>query len=135
MRARSLLPLLGRRWAAVRRSAAWVHGAVLTEPASHHVQRAVPTRIRAHSHARTVFHDLRLDPADVREVAGVCVSTPERTLADLARSEHQDDVDLACSWALADEGVQRAAVAWLRDHPRFPRARAAVAVLSQADTR
>ncbi|MDQ1136635.1 hypothetical protein QE410_001434 [Microbacterium sp. SORGH_AS 1204] len=129
MRARSLRPLLGERWAAVRRSAAWIHGALASEPSPHHVQRAGATRVRTRSDARTVYHDVRLDPGDVRRVAGVHVTTPERTLVDLARSDDDVDLALARSWASTDPLTKRAAEAWLAWHPRFPHARRAGAVL------
>ncbi|MDQ1084251.1 MULTISPECIES: hypothetical protein [Microbacterium] len=132
MRARSLLPLLGERWAAVRRTAAWIHGAVDEEPFPHHVQRAGSTRVRARSDARVVFHDVRLEPADIRSLAGVHLSSPERTLADLARSGDEGEVALAREWARHDPQLGNAAASWLARHPRFPHARRAAAVLSAA---
>ena len=135
MRARSLLPLLGDRWAAVRASAAWIHGAVSEEPTPHHLQRAGPTRARARSDARTVFHDVRLEPVDVCVVAGVHVSSPGRTLVDLARSDDGADQALARTWAVADPLVRGAAEGWLARHPRFPHARRAALLLSGVTTR
>lgn len=130
MRARSLQPILGERWAAVRRSAAWIHGSLEDEPAVHHVQRAGVTRVRARSDARTVFHDVRLAADDIRTIAGVHVSTPERTLVDLARSDDDVDLPLARAWAAADPLVRTSAEAWLARHPRFPHARRAATLLS-----
>lgn len=130
MRARSLFPLLGERWAAVRASAAWIHGAVSEEPTPHHVQRVGPTRVRALSDARTVFHDVRLESADVCAIAGVHVSSPGRTLVDLARSDDDGERDLACTWATTDPLVRGAAERWLEGHPRFPHGRRATVLLS-----
>ena len=135
MRARSLLPLLGDRLAAVRASAAWIHGAVSEEPTPHHVQRAGATRARARSDARTVFHDVRLEPVDVCAVAGVHVSSPGRTLVDLARSDDGADQALARTWAVADPLVRGAAEQWLARHPRFPHGRRAALLLSGVTTR
>jgi hypothetical protein len=135
MRARSLLPLLGERWAAVRASAAWIHGAVSEEPTPHHVQRAGPTRARALSNARTVFHDVRLEPVDVGEIAGVRVSSPGRTLVDLARSGDGAEQALARTWAHSDPLVRGSAEEWLARHPRFPHGRRATALLSATTTR
>lgn len=132
MRARSLSPLLGERWAAIRRSAAWIHGVIDQEPSPHHVQRSGSTRARSRSASRAVFHEVRLDPADVREMAGVHVSSAGRTLADLARSDDDIDVAVARAWASADPATGRAAESWLKRHPRFPRARRAVEVLTVA---
>lgn len=130
MRARSLAPLLAKRWAAVRCSAAWIHGALAQEPSPHHLQRAGATRIRARSDARSVYHDVRLDPGDVCTMAGVHITTPPRTLVDLARSDDEGDLALARSWAAADPLTKRSAEAWLAQHPRFPHAKRAGAVLS-----
>jgi hypothetical protein len=133
MRARSLSPLLGKRWAAIRLSAAWVHGVIAEEPSPHHVQRAGSTRVRARSDARTVFHDVRLDPADVSVMAGVHVSSPGRTLVDLARSDDDADLAVARAWARVDPSTRQAAESWLDRHPRFPHARRAATALAEVD--
>ena len=86
--------------------------------------------LRARSDARTVFHDVRLAADDIRTIAGVHVSTPERTLVDLARSDDDVDLPLARAWAAADPLVRTSAEAWLARHPRFPHARRAATLLS-----
>ncbi|WP_295780154.1 type IV toxin-antitoxin system AbiEi family antitoxin [uncultured Microbacterium sp.] len=135
MRAHSLLPLLGSRWAATRVSAAWVHGAIAQEPACHQLQRVSPTRLRIRSGSRAEYHDLRMPSADVELVAGVHVSTPSRTLADLARSAADADEALAREWASRDPGLAAAAKEWLSRHPRYPHARRAAGVLEPIRTR
>lgn len=129
MRARSLLPLLGSRWAATRGSAAWVHGATAHEPACHHLQRVSPTRLRTLSGSRAEYHDVRMPSADVEVVAGVHISTRPRTLADLARSGADADEELARKWARREPDLASAAREWLSRHPRFPHARRAAGVL------
>lgn len=129
MRARSLTPLLSERWAAVRLTAAWVHGGVAREPTRHHLQRVRDVRVRAGRDARTVYHDVRIPPGDVSMIAGVPVSTPARTLVDLARSGDDDDLVAARAWASGEPLVRADAEAWLERHSRYPYARRAADVL------
>ncbi|MDR6691888.1 hypothetical protein J2X55_002818 [Microbacterium sp. 1154] len=130
MRARSLLPLLGDRWAGVRATAAWVHGGMPAEPARHHLQRVATTRSRAHNATRVVFHDVRLPTEDTVTLGGIHLSTPGRTLADLARSDDVQQRATALAWAASDSRVRRDAEAWLARHPTFPYGRRGTALLA-----
>ncbi|MDZ5143987.1 hypothetical protein [Microbacterium testaceum] len=130
MRARSLVPLLGARWAGVRLTAAWVHGGMPTEPMRHHLQRVAKTRTRAHHVTRAVFHDVRLPPADTVSLAGIHFSTPGRSLADLARSQDEQQRAVALAWARSDPRTRRGAQAWLDRHPTFPHGRRGTALLA-----
>jgi hypothetical protein len=132
MRARSLLPLLGDRWAGVRTTAAWVHGGMPAEPPRHHLQRVATTRTRAHNATRAVFHDVRLPTDDTVTLAGIHFSTPERTLADLARSDDAQQRAAARAWAASDARVRSDAEAWLARHPTFPYGRRGTALLASA---
>lgn len=134
MRARSLTPLLTDRWAAVRTTAAWVHGGVAGEPVRHHLQRVRDVRVRAGRDPRAVYHDVRLAPDDVSTIAGVPVSTPARTLVDLARSADDGDLAAARAWAQREPSVRADAEAWLEWHPRYPYARRAARVLHAVDS-
>lgn len=134
MRARSLAPLLDERLAAVRVSAAWVHGGVDAEPAQHRVQRASAQRVRPRRGARVIYHDVRMDAADVVVIAGVKVARPERALVDLARSEDPSDHEAATRWARTAPGLIDGALSWLARHPRFPYGRRAEEVLAAATT-
>lgn len=129
MRARSLAPLLGDRWAAVRLTAAWVHGGAASEPAIHHLQRVRDVRLRTRRDLRAVFHDVRLPSDDVASIAGVCVSTPTRTLVDLARSDDREETAAARAWASRDPLLRADAVAWFERHPRFPHVHRATRLL------
>lgn len=135
MRARSLAPLASDRWAVVRVSAAWVHGAVASEPVRHHLQRASAVRVRPVRAAGVVVHDVRIPPGDVVTIAGIRVTTPERTLVDLSRSLDADDLADALRWARAAPDVRDDARAWLARHPRFPYGRRADDVLAGVRTR
>ncbi|WP_058595699.1 hypothetical protein [Microbacterium testaceum] len=126
MRARSLGPLTGERLAAVRLSAAWVHGGALAEPYPHHLQRASGRRARMAGAGRVVYHDVLLDPVDVVEIGGVAVATPTRTLADLSRLGHHE---AAAQWARSDPALAEQARQWILDRPRVPYGRRALDVL------
>ncbi len=76
--------------AACHQTAAWVHGAGNTPPVVHHVKRCVDRRIRPVTSARVVFHDTLLPAADVLTLSGVAVSSPARTMLDLATTLHRD---------------------------------------------
>ncbi|MFJ4038825.1 type IV toxin-antitoxin system AbiEi family antitoxin [Microbacterium sp. NPDC090007] len=132
MRARSLLPLLGSRWAATRSTAAWIHGAAMGEPSRHHLQRVSATRVRTVSGGRVEFHDVRLALSDVEVVAGVHVTSPTRTLVDLARSDDEGECRLARAWAQRAPLLRLTAAEWLRRHPQFPHGRRATRILDEA---
>lgn len=89
-RAASLGPLIPRGLAASGPSAAWIHGAGDAAPAPHHARRASVLRVRAPQDARLVVHDTRLPEADVLRIGGVEVTTPPRTMVDLALGAHRD---------------------------------------------
>lgn len=128
MRARALEPVLGTTLAAVRLTAAWVHGWVSVVPGRFAVQRATARRLHWIPNRALDYHDLQLAPEDTIEVAGVHVSSETRTVVDLARSGTQDAV-VATILAQAPH-LRVSATEWLAEHPRFPGARAARHVLS-----
>lgn len=133
LRAASLTPVLGDRLAATHLTAAWVHGAVDELPARLHVQRAVPQRIRPVIDHRIVYRDSALRSQDVTGLGGVLVTTPARTLADLARDRvgGADDgptVDAIARLA-ADPAAARAAIVSLVLQDAVPGKPAALALL------
>lgn len=91
LRAFSLRELLGPHLAATHESAAWIHGALGEPPPRHRAQRAVSRRLHHVIDRRLVYRDGCLAGADLCTFAGVWVTTPVRTLADLARRAHHDD--------------------------------------------
>ncbi|ARC56939.1 hypothetical protein AS850_07590 [Frondihabitans sp. 762G35] len=125
-RAAALRPLFGRTWVVARRSAAWVWGGLDDAPLTHDGfgpkagrDLALPTELRA--------SDVHLGEGDVVSFEGVRVTSPVRTVVDLARSEE---------WGIGEEGVVRALVsehrvgrascdALLARHTRLPHARRA----------
>lgn len=129
MRAGSLASLLGDTLAATHLSAAWIYGLLPDPPRRHTVQRAVPRRIHGVLHPRLHYRDLQVPPDDLLLLAGVRVTTPGRTVADLARV-----ADVAHGAALDAYAVQQpravaAGLHWLEAAGTVPHKRAAVALL------
>lgn len=100
-RASALLGLLPRGTVADRASAAWVHGATPRAPAIH--SASIDRRHRLHPPvlSRVRFHEVRMRDADVVVLGGCPVTTPERTLIDLARARGGSDPALLRSLAHA----------------------------------
>lgn len=133
VRASAVSPLIQQGTAACLQTAAWIHGAGDTPPAVHHVRRCVERRLRPVSNSRLVFHDTRLCAADVRIIGGVPVTTPVRTMLDLATTLHRDPrmlpwMDLL---AVAASGTPECAYAELSARRRVPGSRAGLAALER----
>lgn len=116
LRARSLAPLLTPAVAVTHSSAAWVHGALAEAPARHTLQRAVAARPHHRWDRRFAYRDVRLPAEDVRDVGGVAVTTPARTLVDLARRDAPGDRDAARSLVRLHPSALAEALAWADRH-------------------
>lgn len=125
MRAASLARLLDGRLAVALVSAAWVWGAIPDPPVRHSLCRAVDHRVTSLVSRRATLHDIALAPDDLTWIGEVPVTTPSRTLADLAR--RSDAESLAAGEALVRSGAARVddALAVLARRSRVPSARAA----------
>lgn len=84
-RAASLRSLCGTRLVVGSWSAAWVYGALTDPPARHTVMRGAAHRIGNLIDRRAIFHDVGVEQTDVTDVAGVLVTSPLRTVIDVAR--------------------------------------------------
>ena len=131
LRAGSLRGLLGANLAATHLSAAWVHGGLHEPPARHTVQRAVSRRLHHVLGRRLRYRDLAIDPDDLLILGGVRVTTPGRTLADLARVDEAHHRHAARALAAALPGCAVAARTWLERHGSLPNKRAALALLAE----
>ena len=133
VRASTIAPLVQLGTAASGPTAAWIHGAGATPPAIHHVRRCVERRLRAVTSARLVFHDTVLPASDVQMLGGIPVSTPQRTMLDLATSLHRDP--RVRTWmerlALACPDTPTDALVALRGTMRVPGSRAGIAALER----
>lgn len=134
MRAASLGVLCAERLAACLWSAAWVYGGLDEPPPRHTLVRAVGHRVGNLIDRRSVFSDIAVPAEDLLRIGGVLVTTPTRTVADLARrsgspagADRHADVSRAM---LATGLVGLADVrTWLDAHPRLPGSRAALALV------
>ncbi|KQQ01415.1 MULTISPECIES: type IV toxin-antitoxin system AbiEi family antitoxin [unclassified Rathayibacter] len=93
-RGAALLAVLPRGTVADRCSAAWVHGASIDPPRVH--SASIDRRHRLHPPvlSRIRYHEVRLADDDVMLLGGCSVTTPERTLVDLARARGACDDSL-----------------------------------------
>ena len=133
LRAGSLTPILGDTLAATHLTAAWIHGGLPLPPARHTVQRAVPRRLHLVPDRRLVYRDLAVAPDDLQRIGGVLVTTPERTLADLARLGDEPHVRAARLLAAAAPALVPLAMARL-EAGTLPHKRSALAVLERIQT-
>ena len=131
LRAASLAPVLTERLAVTHLSAAWVHGALAEPPARHTVQRAVPQRLHHIIGRRIHYRDPRVEDADLVRIAGVRVTTPARTLADLARTPDPECRRAAELLGGSDPTLLAAALDWFDSRGVVPYKRPARALLSR----
>jgi hypothetical protein len=91
-RAAALRSMLPPPAVADRLTAAWVHGALRDPPRLHSASIDRRRRIRPPSTPRLRCHEVLLGPEDAALLGGTAVTTPVRTLIDLARSDGGADV-------------------------------------------
>lgn len=130
LRAGSLTRILGDRLAATHLTAAWVHGALSSPPARHTVQRAVPRRLHVVPDRQLVYRDLTVPADDLLLIGGVLVTTPARTMVDLARASDEEHRRAAGLLASTAPAVVDLAIARL-EQGRLPGKRNALAWLSE----
>jgi hypothetical protein len=129
LRGASLRPLLGDALAATGLSAAWVHGAPDAPPSRHRVQRVTVRRLHHVIDRRLEYHDRRIPAGDLLLIGGIWVTTPTRTLADLAREPGpacEAAAGMLLRTGLADAG---AGIAWLQAAGPLQNKRAALTLL------
>ncbi len=130
LRAGSLARTLGDTLAATHLTAAWIHGGLPVPPARHTVQRAVPRRLHVVPHRQLVYRDLAIAAEDLQLIGGVLVTSPERTLADLARVGDVEHTRAARLLAGADQDAAARAIARL-EAGVLPHKRAALTCLRE----
>lgn len=131
LRAASLRELLGSHLAATHESAAWVHGAIDEPPERHRVQRAVDRRLHHVIDRRLTYRDGCLAGADLCAFGGVWVTTPVRTLADLARRAAHDEPSARAFRDLChhDPSLVADTIAWFAARGPLPDKRPALRLL------
>ncbi|WP_460773831.1 hypothetical protein [Microbacterium sp. GXF7504] len=130
LRAASIAPFLGDDAAATHGSAAWILGGCDDPPVRHSVQRSVARRTRHRLDSRYVYRDPRIDPDDLVTLGGLAVTTPVRTVADLARDVGPGARDLVLGLARIHDDVVAQAIAWFAARGKLPGKRPALAFLA-----
>jgi hypothetical protein len=133
LRAGSLQHLLGDTLAATHVTAAWVHGALSEPPSRHTVQRAVARRLHHVIGRRLRYRDLRVDPDDLVRIGGVWVTTPARTVADLARIRDAEYAHALERMVDAASPVAHEAIVLLEARAGLPHKRAALRRLRELE--
>jgi len=134
LRAASVAHLLGTTLAATHESAAWILGRLDEPPARHRVQRAVDRRLHHVVSRRLLYRDPFIEGSDLLDIAHVRVSSPARTLADLARSPEASSRALARRWASERPDEAAESLAWLERHRSIPHKRNARMLLASVRT-
>lgn len=135
LRAASLAPITGTDAAATHASAAWVHGLIDDPPCRHSIQRITATRTRQRIGRRFVYRDPLVPDRDLWIISGVAVTSPERTLADLARSGEEDAERIVREIARTHPELAAPAREWLRSCARMPNKRRAIGLLEACSSR
>jgi hypothetical protein len=103
-RARAVSHGWSPRLIAERRSAAWIWGAVAEPPAPHELCASIGARARPPVPARGVVREVAIDADEFVSFGSVRVTTPLRTVADLARFSEHFDRDAAAVTLLLELG-------------------------------
>lgn len=88
-RAASIAAYCQGRLMAEQRTAAWIWGALSVPPARHELCASLGARARPAFPIRTLVREVVIDPAEFVLVAGIAVTTPLRTIVDIARFSAQ----------------------------------------------
>ena len=84
-RAASIAPYCQGRLMAEQRTAAWIWGATAQPPARHELCASLGARARPAYPIRTIVREVVIDSTEFTIVAGIPVTTPLRTIIDIAR--------------------------------------------------
>lgn len=106
LRAEVIARLWPHRLIAERRSAAWVLGALPDPPAVHELCADTEARTKPRMRRDATVREVVIDAADRVRVGSLEVTTPVRTVVDLARVEERfdDDVRAMCRSLLEIDG-------------------------------
>jgi len=85
-RARALLLTVPARLIAEQRTAAWIYGALSRPPRQHQFCADISARVRPSGLVAVTVREVVVDAGDLVDVAGLLVTTPLRTVVDLARA-------------------------------------------------
>jgi hypothetical protein len=134
LRAASLAAAIPVGCAAALTTAAWIHGALSTPPVRLSVQRARSHGRRVDRSARLDYRDSLIPAEDLVVLGGLSVTTPTRTLADLARCPDPTMRHAARTMAATGVADPDAARRWLWTHASLPHTGAALRLLGRLRT-
>jgi hypothetical protein len=106
-RANALSSITPGRFIAEQRTAAWLHGALGFPPAVHQFCVAAGARAKPPQGSRVSVREVEIDDSEIQAFGGIRVTTPLRTVADLARFSRifRADEQLIVSTLLAIDGI------------------------------
>ncbi|MGL3150693.1 hypothetical protein ACSS7Z_10060 [Microbacterium sp. A82] len=127
-RVTALAPILSPGYAASGTTAAWLQGIGSRAPLRHHIQRTSMRRHRVAPHRDVVVHQVQLPEEDVQLISSTLVTTPLRTLTDLAIRAEKDTESRAWLLLVAQQQPHLVAVAidCLETRSRVPGKRSAL---------
>ncbi|MEV8268243.1 hypothetical protein [Microbacterium sp. NPDC076911] len=132
MRAGSMRLLLGDSLAATHLSAAWIYGTRYNPPLRHNVQRAVSQRRNRLPARSVIYRDVQLPRSDLQRIGGVWVTSPARTVGDLARTRDEEYRAAAMQMVAGDLPLLQRSISQL-EASTLPYKHDALALLSQQE--
>lgn len=128
-RAASLAVYCQQRLIAEQRTAAWVWGATLDPPRRHELCVSIGARARTHHPGRLTVREVVIAPAEIAVLGAVRVTTPMRTVIDLARFQSPFDARLVTALIDASHLTLAACIAELQERTNLPQKKLALARL------
>lgn len=136
-RARALRAGLPERLIAEQRSAAWIWGALDAPPRIHELCAAIGARTRSPSVSWIRLREVVIEPNEITTIDGMQLTTPLRTVVDLARFSVRFDEgeELLVAWLMRHYGFTVAdCVADMNRRRNLPNKRQAIARLGRLTT-
>ncbi|CAN5360054.1 hypothetical protein BH11ACT4_BH11ACT4_03830 [soil metagenome] len=106
LRAGALRAVVPERLIAEQRSAAWIWGALDAPPIRHELCVTAGARTRSPGVSWMHVREVVIEPAELATIAGLQLTTPLRTVVDLARfsTEFGEAEALVCTWLMRRHG-------------------------------
>jgi hypothetical protein len=116
------------RLIAEQHTAAWVWGGLIDPPAHHEFCARIERRTRPPHGTRFSVREVIIDDDEIRSVGGMPVTSPLRTVVDLARfvdDHNAAEIDLLAALCLGDSVTLNECLAALNARPHLPNKRRA----------
>lgn len=129
-RAASVAMYCQQRFIAEQRTAAWIWGATVDPPSRHELCVSIGARARTNHPGRLHVREVVITAEETVILGAARVTTPMRTVLDLARFQDPFDADLVRSLIQVSHLTVGACIAELRDRRNLPQKKLALARLS-----